>query len=233
MIREVRFSSVLYARLKVILSEGGCAALPTFLNSLTVSQFRTAGYIICDRIALEIPKEHFWNLFHTLVSYNNRAFLVTMLHPLVQRLRVGDVSLSDQGFLSLIPCLTEIDKDKMLNIILPLQTHPQYVVHLLDVLKIESPLKRIKILLPMATVPCAYVLFRTLRYVEHDHSLLLRVAATLIKQGDSVSFNVASIMKVFFALNDLKGTFSLRLQPWELSRIENSFEAFSQAVTSM
>ena len=121
----------------------------------------------------------------------------------------------------------------MLNIILPLQTQPQYVVHLLDVLKIESPLKRIKILLPMATVPCAYVLFRTLRYVEHDHSLLLRVAATLIKQGDSVSFNVASIMKVFFALNDLKGTFSLRLQPWELSRIENSFEAFSQAVTSM
>ncbi|MGM9673075.1 MAG: hypothetical protein ACI3XV_05640, partial [Bacteroidaceae bacterium] len=160
MIREVRFSSVLYTRLNAILSEGGCTALPNFLDSLIVSQFRTAGYIICDRIALEIPKEHFWNLFHTLVSYNNRAFLVTMLHPLVQRLRVGDVSLSDQGFLSLIPCLTEIDKDKMLNIILPLQTHPQYVVHLLDVLKIESPQKRIKILLPMATVPCAYVLFR-------------------------------------------------------------------------
>lgn len=230
MIREVRFSSVLYVKLCNTLNEGGCAALPAFLSSLSVSQFRTAGYILGDRIALEVSTELFWELFQMLICYDNRAFLVTMIHAFVRRLKTGDLSLSDQGFLTLIPHLTEIDASKMLHHLLPLQTDSQSVTHLLDHLHIEDPVKRIKLLLPVATVPTAYVLFRTLRYVEHDHALLVRVAASLVKQGDSVSFNLASIIKEFFGLREVKGTFSLRLQPWELSRIENSFEAFSQVI---
>ncbi|MGN0672302.1 MAG: hypothetical protein ACI4KE_06675 [Anaerovoracaceae bacterium] len=231
MIREVRFNSVLYTRLNMTLSEGGCAALPSFLDSLSVSQFRTAGYILGDRVALEVEPECFWELFLTLVSYDNRAFLVTMLHALAERLKKGDISLEDKGFVSLVPFLTEIDTDKVLFHLLPIQTEPMSVLLLLDNLHVNNIQKRIRLLLPSATIPCAYVLFRTLRYVEHDHSLLLRVANSLIKQGDSVSFNLASIIKEFFGLNELKGTFSLRMQPWELSRIENSYEAFYQVIS--
>lgn len=231
MIREVRFSTVLYTRLIATLREGGCAALPGFLRSLSVSQFRTAGYILGDRIAAEVEPVLFWELFLTLLRMDNRAFLVTMLQALSVRLKRGDVSLDDEGFEALVPVFTEIDADKVLRHLLPLQSAPGSVARLLDVLGGTDVRKRIRLLLPVGTVPCAYVLFRTLRYVEHDHALLVRVASFLVCQGDAVSFNLASIMKEYFGLGELKGTFSLRLKPWQLSRLETSFEAFAQVVS--
>ena len=231
MIRESHFSSAVYARLVSVMREGGCAALPTFLRTLSVSQFRTAGYMLGERVALEVAPLEFWELFLTLLRMDNRAFLVTMLQALAVRLERGDVSLCDEGFAALIPCFTEIDADKTLARLLPLQRDPDSIVHLLDLLGIHDSRKRITLLLSVGTVPCAYVLFRTLRYVEHEWSLLLRVASLLVRRGDAVSFNLASIMKEYFGLHELKGTFSLHLKPWQLSRLETSYEAFSQALS--
>ena len=230
MIREVHFSTVLYTRLTATLREGGCAALPALLGTLSVSQFRTAGYILGERVALEVEPPQFWELLRTLVCYDNRAFLVTMLHALSLRLQRGDVSLSDAGFQQLIPFLTEVDATKVLRHLLPLQREPQEVTLLLQWLRVEDASARIRLLLPVGTLPCAYVLFGTLRYVEHDHALLVRVASALVRQGDAVSFNLASIMREYFGLSELKGTFSLHLKPWQLSRLETSYEAFAQAV---
>ena len=230
MIKEIRFSFILYKQLTNVLEKDGCSALPAFLGTLSVSQFRTAGYILGERIAMEVETEEFWKLFRTLVRFNNRAFLTTMLYALSQRLKKGETHLTEEGFQTLLPELTKVDSQKLLQHLLPLQQEPAQVTQLLEWLKIEDTHMRIRLLLPIATLPCAYVLFRTLRYVEHDHSLLLRVAVSLIRQGDSISFNLASIMKEFFALNELKGTFSLRLSPWQLARLETSYEAFSQAI---
>lgn len=231
MIREVHFSSAVYARLMSAMREGGCAALPAFLRTLSVSQFRTAGYMLGERVALEVEPSEFWELFLTLLRTDNRAFLVTMLQALAVRLERGDVSLYDEGFVALVPHFTEVDADKTLARLLPLQRDPDSVARLLDLLGVGDYRKRIGLLLPVGTVPCAYVLFRTLRYVEHDHVLLMRVAALLVRRGDSVSFNLASIMKEYFGLHELRGTFSLHLRPWQLSRLETSYEAFSQALS--
>ena len=40
----------------------------------------------------------------------------------------------------------------------------------------------------------------------------------------------ASIVKVAFGLDELSGTFSLRLQPYQISRLEQSYEAFCQSM---
>ncbi len=228
--KEVHFSTVLYARLNATLGGGGCAALPGFLRSLSVAQFRTAGYILGERIAIEMEPSRFWELFLTLVSMDNRAFLVTMLHALTLRLSKGDVSLYDDGFERLVAIFTETDATKALRHLLPLQQSPESVARLLSCMKVDDTMRRIRLLLPVGTVACAFVLFRTLRYVEHDHALLVRVAASLVRQGDSVSFNLASLMRAYFGLNELKGTFSLQLAPWQLGRIETSYEAFSQVM---
>ena len=230
MIRETRFSKVLYARLNATLGESGCAALPDFLRSLSVSQFRTAGYVLGDHIAIEVEPRQFWELFFTLVQMDNRAFLVTMLRALVRRLESGDVTLDDDGFKRLAAIFTETDSIKTLQRLLPLQTDHRAVSALLGRVKIDDAMKRIRLLLPVGTIPCAYVLFRTLRYVEHDHALLVRVAMSLVRQGNPVSFNMASLMRVYFGLSELKGTFSLRLNPWQLSRLETSYEAFAQVM---
>jgi hypothetical protein len=52
------------------------------------------------------------------------------------------------------------------------------------------------------------------------------VAYFLMKRGDALSFNLASLMKEYFGLEEMKGTFSLRLKPFELARLETSYRAF-------
>jgi hypothetical protein len=51
-----------------------------------------------------------------------------------------------------------------------------------------------------------------------------------MKRGDGLSFNLASLIKAYFGLDELKGTFSLRLKPYELARIESSYKAFCDKI---
>ena len=74
------------------------------------------------------------------------------------------------------------------------------------------------------------MLLQALHYVEQDRAFLIKVAYYIMSRGDSFSFNVASLIKSIYGLDELKGTFSLRLQPFELSRIEKSYEAFCGVV---
>ena len=50
--------------------------------------------------------------------------------------------------------------------------------------------------------------------------------AHLMKKEDSLAFNFVSLMKVYFDLPEIKGTFSLRLNPYEIGRAEASFDSF-------
>ena len=70
---------------------------------------------------------------------------------------------------------------------------------------------------------------KALTYIVSGAGIIL--AYFLMKNGDAMSFNLASLMKTYFALNELKGTFSLSLKPFELARIESSFEAFRNAMS--
>ena len=74
----------------------------------------------------------------------------------------------------------------------------------------------------------AFVLLRALRCVEDDRELLLRVARFLLRRGDALSFNVASLMRLSFGLDELRGTFSLQLQPWQLDKMEQDWAYFSR-----
>jgi hypothetical protein len=77
-------------------------------------------------------------------------------------------------------------------------------------------------------MPSAFLLLRALRYVEEDRELLMRVARFLLRRDDAVAFNLASVMRLSFNLESLRGTFSLRLEPWQLDKMENDWNFFSQ-----
>ena len=48
----------------------------------------------------------------------------------------------------------------------------------------------------------------------------------LMKKGDSRSFNLACILKQYFGLADISGQFSLRIQDYELSRLDQGYDYF-------
>ena len=150
----------------------------------------------------------------------------------IEGMEQGRFSLYDPGFNNAAMELksSPIDAQKTVQTLIPVLEQVQSVRHLFTVLGYDEMSSWIPFLLKSFNKVTAFVLLHSLHYVEQDRAFLLRVGYFIISRGDSFSFNVASLIKSIYGLEELKGTFSLRLQPFELSRIEKSYEAFCSVV---
>ena len=178
----------------------------------------------------ELSDADFWALTQVLISYHPKAFLVTLLKSVGQR----GMNVHSEAFAVFCHSLrgNELDVQKTLLQLLPLAHRPEAMEHLFHLLAVDDRERRIPYLIRTATLPAFYLLFHTLKYVEHDRSLLIRTVYFLMKRGDDASFNLASLLKAYFGLDEVHGTFSLRIEPYQLARLEGSFEAFATALNS-
>ena len=216
-------------RLAPLVMQEEYARLTDVLDSLSHSQFRTAVYMIGERYAPGLPADAFWRLFTTLVKWNPKAFLVVMLKAFSERMGKGTAGIRDDGFSRLCGIMNEVDRQKTIDFLLPFLTDDEEVRHLFRCLGLQEAGRWIPYLMRVNTLPsCAFVLFSSLRYIEHERDYLVRIAYYLMKRGDGLSFNLASLMKAYFGLDELKGTFSLQLKPFELARLETSYKAFCE-----
>ncbi|MBQ8969465.1 MAG: hypothetical protein IJ064_07035 [Bacteroidaceae bacterium] len=153
-----------------------------------------------------------------------------MLKAIYEGLTSGSLHLRSNGSKIFLVQVKDhpLDVQKTLLKLLPAMRRPEDVIWLFRQLEMEEGEPRLPYLMRTPTLPSAYVLFRTLHYIEHDRALLVRMAHFLMKRGDGPSFNLASLMKVYYGLDELKGTFSLRLEPFQLARIDNSYDAFCE-----
>ena len=117
-----------------------------------------------------------------------------------------------------------------MTFILPLLSSPVDVERLLLQCGLQEYVDWIPYLLQVQSMPCAYLLLKALRYVESDRALLIRTCHFLMKRGDSQSFNLASLLRLSFGLEEVRGTFSLSLEPYQLSRVEQNYDAFIQVM---
>lgn len=232
MINVHSYDTSIAMKLKPLVEEGKWPELCGFLNTLSNAQFRTAGIMLGSSLTDALPDEKYWPFFSAMTSYSARAFLGTLLKQVAQRLLKGTLSLQNPFAVKSLQRLScnEIDVQKSLAALLPLMKSPEEIEELFTNLSVKDYSKRIAPLLKTTTIPCAFMLMRALKYMEHDRILLIRTTHYLIKRGDSLSFNLASILKTFFALDEVHGTFSLQLQPYELARIEQSYQAFHDAM---
>lgn len=228
MIKDVHYSVMLDRRLTPLVVKGDYPALLDVLDTLSHSQFRTAVYMIGEHYARELPSDAFWQLFCMLIKGNPKAFLLVMLKALADRMEKGTASVSDDGFDMLCGIMNEVDRQKTIDFMLPFLTDDKQVRHLFHSLGKHEAGEWIPYLIRVSTLPCAFVLFSSLRYIEYERDYLIRIAYFLMKRGDGLSFNLASLMKAFFGLDELKGTFSLQLNPFELARLETSYKAFCE-----
>ena len=179
-----------------------------------------------ERLLLDCPIDLYWQMTEALVHYESKAYLITMMKTFLVRLKNGSAGLSDAPFCRLAAGFNEVERQKVALLLLPATKDPQQAEGLFRVLGIAEGREQMVYLVRIDTLPCLFLLLRSLRYIEHDRSEVLRVASTLMKRGTGQSFNLASIIKVAFGLDELKGTFSLRLQPYQVARLEQSYEAF-------
>lgn len=224
------YSKTIEQHLLQPLKDADSEGLVRLLSSFSRSEQRTAGYMLGERLLLDCPAELYWQMTEALVCYDSKAYLITLMKTFLLRLRRGTASLSDVPFGRLAAGFNEVERQKVALLLLPELEQPKQVEHLFQLLGLAKGREQLVYLVRVDTLPCLFLLLRSLRYVEHDRAEVLKVARQLMKRGSGSSFNLASIVKVAFGLDELSGTFSLRLQPYQIARLEQSYEAFCQSV---
>ena len=224
------YSKTIEQHLLQPLKEADSEGLVRLLSSFSRSEQRTAGYMLGERLLLDCPAELYWQMTEALVCYDSKAYLITLMKTFLLRLGRGTASLSDVPFGRLAAGFNEVERQKVALLLLPELEQPKQVEHLFQLLGLAKGREQLVYLIRVDTLPCLFLLLRSLRYVEHDRAEVLKVARQLMKRGSGSSFNLASIVKVAFGLDELSGTFSLRLQPYQIARLEQSYEAFCQSV---
>ena len=205
----------------------------SYLDGLSNALFRTAGYVLGERLMPLLAEPDAWEMAGILVEHDTKAFLVTLMKAAREGLEQGRLHLrsgSARSFFQLVKH-NAVDVQKTLQQLLPAISRPDDIVWLMKKLGVEDGEPRVGILLRTRTMAAGFVLLNTIRYVEHDRKYLIRVANYLIKQGDGIAFNLASFLCTYYGLEEVRGTFSLQLQPWQLARIENNYEAFCETMS--
>lgn len=215
-----------------LIAEGDWDALQHRLSLMSNAQFREFSSSLGASVTDAWPDEKYWLFFTAMVRMNAKAFLGTLLKQVARRMASGTLDVMSPSGLQAMNEMRgrTIDVQKTAQALLPLMDSPERADKILTALEVTEARERIALLLKCATLPCSYLLFLTLRKEEHDRTLLVKTAYYLIRRGDSVSFNLASLLKCYFALEEVKGTFSLSLHPYQLARLEQNYEAFVKAI---
>lgn len=206
--------------------------LEDYLSHLSNSRFRLAGDCLCQRIMPQLNDSDFWHLAIRLTRYNNKAFLGSVLKSLSAHPR----DLHHRCLCQWAAGMTTLDRHKTLLTLLPQASTPQSVSSLLETFGIPGATlghgHDIDYLISAATPASFFVLMGYMRLREYDKSFLTVLCRRIMKRADGISFNAASLFKVFFDLPDVHGTFSLRIQPYELGRLETDFALFSAKIST-
>ena len=122
--------------------------------------------------------------------------------------------------------VNEVQAQKLVSMAVPLLTTEQQFYDLFDLFNIHDNRQRVAMLLRVETPLVYFILFKTLLHAADHHALALQCCRYILKKGDDLSFNMASILREYFGLHEIRNQLSLRIEPYELSYIDQSFERF-------
>ena len=203
------------------------------LATLSNTEFRTAGFLLGEELlpllSSKVEEEDgaFWHFFLTIVPRHPKAYLGTFLKAAATLCQACSLSLSDSRLDHYAKeQASPIDRRKALDALLPQMHTPQEATRLLQLFGEESPEAQVHALLRTNTAVGCYLLFRTLKTCEENRQLLHQCCIALLKKGDSRSFNLACILYEYFGLDQLPATFSLQIRPYQLGRLDDSYESF-------
>ena len=201
-----------------------------YLQGLSNSSFRTACNILSEETLCDIDGPLFWECFSALVPQHPKALLVTFLKPAVHNYRGGRLNLQNPFLEEFARQVADeeraIDEKKFLQAFLPIIHSADDVWELFNLFRIESIHRRVAYLIPCDNIYTYFVLFQCFRRMDHAPALLSNYCNQLVRKGSNRAFNLVSIMKCYFDLPLVKGNFSLRLEKYELSRLDASLEDF-------
>lgn len=232
MVTTHKYNPILKSRLLAQVQAGSAEGLDALLRSLSVAEFRTACYQLAEDILLGIESEQYWHFFMYLVPPRSKVYLGLFLKAAVKLYRAQSLRLDEGVLAEFASQATPIDVRKTLERLLPEVSDPVDMQLLVRVF-CQNQLEQAAPHLVRAGTPTAYYqLFCLLKTAESDRQLLHAYASLLLRKADSLSFNMTSIIRQYFDLQDIPGRFSLQLEPYELSRLDQGAEYFFKILQS-
>lgn len=220
---ELRLTSLLQAKD----AEGLCSMLGQF----SVSEKRTFGYLMANKLLEQVDNDTFWFFFSALVPQEPKAHLITFLKPASQMYLSGRLSLNRQVLSDFAEKASVIDGRKLLGTFLPIIQDVDEARFLMDSFCAREAQARVAALLPIDNLVASYMLFNELRAMDPDTSQIRHYCILLMQRGGRYGFNMASALSHYFGVENLPGTFSLRLNTYQLSRLEGSFDTFCAEIS--
>lgn len=158
-----------------------------------------------------------------------KAYLGTFLKAAAKLHAKALLNLKDERLHQFSAGCSDIDCRKILDSLLPVTSRREDADILLDEFAKDTEF-RLNALQRAETDLCYFLLFQNLRQEEENKDLIRHHYIVLLKKDNKRAYNMASIMRHYFDLQDLPGQFSLKLQNYELSRLEISYETFTKTL---
>lgn len=212
-----------------ISESGNWQQLPECLARMTNSEFRRLQQTVREKILPGLDNQRFWEAYKHFVAYRPQAFLPGI---------VAIKHLADNGTLDFDNChveqiakrLTAVQKGKVVSMAIPYLKTDTQITGMFKALEYNAPESQAIILANHTSTLAYYVLFKTLRNAPDNHQLCINICRHIMKKQDDLSFNMASLLREFFGLNEIKSQLSLNIEHYELSFIDTSFERFKYVV---
>jgi len=230
MINVRRHNPILRQRLDAYMAAGDATGLCGYLAELPNAAFRTAGFLLGDGLLRQLEADRFWLFFETIVPTHTKAYLGTFLKAAAEKCRDGGLAGAYAALRRFAAVATPIDRRKTLEKLLPALQDTDEAETLLRLFGNGDPHEETEVLLRIATTRSYFLLMRRLRTMEEEPDRLRTCCLQLMRKGDHLSFNMACVVQAYFGLEDLPGTFSLRVEPYELSLLESSYEDFCKII---
>lgn len=233
---EKHYDPVIASSLLVFARKEEWRQMRDYLGGLSNSGFRVASYVLAERVLTTLDNAAYWQCFAGIAQTDTKAYLKTFLKAAVASYKKGIVSFDSPNFLSFANSCrrseTSIDRQKTLQMLLPqLSTYEEAECVLEAFCGDDTNLKLRYLTASAESSVCYFALFRLMKQSDLPAGRTEECLKCILKRGTPTAYNFVSVMKEYFGLDGEHGGFSLRVRPYELSRIENNYSNFVEIIT--
>ncbi|MCQ2113151.1 MAG: hypothetical protein MJY95_07405 [Bacteroidaceae bacterium] len=214
--------------IKQLIVAGDWGGLDKSLSRLSNSEYRRMEPIVNSMVLSTLGNDDFWKAYLHLLMFRRQSFLTGIL-SIKHLAKDGSLDFRSEDARNVADWLRENSPESMVKVArmaLPILFTWQQIEDLLCFAGIEDEQASIDLLVKESSPHAYYVLFGILRRACDNQQLVRNCLIQIMKKNDDLSFNMASIVRSYFGIDDIRSTFSLQIEPFELNYLDKSYDNF-------
>ncbi len=209
------------------------AGLDNLFARQSNADFRRTEALVRDSVMPHLSNGDFWETYMHLLMYRRQSFLACVC-SISGLAGTGELDFDCPQAVELAQWLYQTSPEsvaKVVRMAVPSLVSGSQILALFRLFGSMDEKSRVAVLVKETSPHAYYALFETLRQVPDDRQLQRAACLAVMRKSDDLSFNMASILKSYFGLDDIRSSFSLRIEPYELSSIDKSYDNFLRVLT--